>query len=100
MQDLHKSSIIHHSISTTTVLQSKRRKLLKLFNPLSPNVADLKHFNIVLFCGFSLCNAFRPSTELFTGSLGSPISRSSKKGGLRSRTPEKAAVKTETVRKR
>ena len=38
-------------------------------NPLSPNVADLQHFDIVLFCGFSLCNAFRPSTELFTGSL-------------------------------
>ena len=38
-------------------------------NPLSPNVADLQHFDIVLFCGFSLRNAFRPSTELFTGSL-------------------------------
>ena len=37
--------------------------------PLSPNVADLQHFDSVLFSGFSLCNAFRPSTELFTGSL-------------------------------
>ena len=40
-----------------------------LINPLSPNVADLQHFDIVLFCGLSLCNAFRPSSELFTGSL-------------------------------
>ena len=40
-----------------------------LLNPLSPNVADLQHFDIVLFCGFSLCNVFRPSTKLFTGSL-------------------------------
>ena len=38
-------------------------------NPLSPNVADLQHFDVVLFCGFSLSNAFCPSTELFTGSL-------------------------------
>ena len=38
-------------------------------NPLSPNVADLQHFDIVLFCGFSFCNAFRPGTELFTKSL-------------------------------
>ena len=71
-----------------------------MFNPLSPNVADLQHFDIVLFCGFSFCNAFRPGTELFTESLlasSSPLSRSSKKGGLRSHTPEKAAVKTETV---
>ena len=28
--------------------------------PLSPNVADLQHFDIVLFCGFSLCNTFFP----------------------------------------
>ena len=40
-----------------------------LLNPLSPNVADLQNFDIVLFCGFSLCNAFCPSTELFTESL-------------------------------
>ena len=40
-----------------------------VFNPLSPNVADLQHFDIVVFCGFSLRNAFRPSSELFTGSL-------------------------------
>ena len=38
-------------------------------NPLSLNIADLQHSDIVLFCGFSLCNAFRRSTELFTGSL-------------------------------
>ena len=39
------------------------------FFPLSPNVADLQYFDTVLFCGCSLCNTFRPSTELFTGSL-------------------------------
>ena len=41
----------------------------KTVNPLSPNVADLQHFDTVLFCGFSLCNAFRPSTKLLTESL-------------------------------
>ena len=40
--------------------------LTNLFNPLSPNIADLQHFDTVLFCDFSLRNAFRPSTELFT----------------------------------
>ena len=71
-------------------------------HPLSLNVADVQHFDIVLFCGFSLCNAFRPSTELFAGSLlVVPLSQGAvKKGGLRFRTLEKAAVKTETVRKR
>ena len=43
--------------------------LTNLFNPLSPNIADLQHFDTVLFCDFSLRNAFRPSTELFTESL-------------------------------
>ena len=43
--------------------------VLFVINPLSPNVADLQHFDIVLFCGFSFCNAFRPGTELFTKSL-------------------------------
>ena len=41
----------------------------EVINPLSPNVADLQHFDTVLFCGFSLCNAFRPSTKLLTESL-------------------------------
>ena len=39
------------------------------FNPLSPNVADLQHFDIELFCGFSLCNAFCPNAEFITVSL-------------------------------
>ena len=38
-----------------------------------PNIrskcSDLQDFDIVLFCGFSLCNAFCQTTELFTGSL-------------------------------
>ena len=38
-----------------------------------PNIrskcSDLQHFDIVLFCGFSLCDAFCKTTELFTGSL-------------------------------
>ena len=38
-------------------------------NPLSPNVADLQHFDIELFCGFSLRNAFCPSTDIITVSL-------------------------------
>ena len=38
-------------------------------NPLSPDVADLQHFNIELFCGFSLYNAFSPSAEFITVSL-------------------------------
>ena len=38
-------------------------------SPLSPNVADLQHFDTVLFCGFSLGNSFHTSTELFTESL-------------------------------
>ena len=40
-----------------------------VFNPLSPNVADLQHFDIELFCGFSLRNAFCPSTNIITVSL-------------------------------
>ena len=39
------------------------------FNPLSPNVVDLQHFDIELFCGFSFYNAFRPSSEFITVSL-------------------------------
>ena len=38
-------------------------------NPLSPNVADLQHFDIELFCGFSLYNAFCPSAEFITVSV-------------------------------
>ena len=45
-------------------------------NPLSPNVADLQHFDIELFCGFSLYNTFRPSAEFFTvGLLVLPLSQ-------------------------
>ena len=70
-------------------------------NPLSPNVADLQHFDIVLFCGFTL-QRFSPKHRTFHRKFisSSPLSRSSKRGGLRSRTPEKAAVITETVCKR
>ena len=42
---------------------------LLLVNPLSPNVADLQHFDIELFCGFSLYNAFCPSAEFITVSV-------------------------------
>ena len=35
----------------------------------SPNVADLQHLDIELLCGFSLCNAFCPSTDISTVSL-------------------------------
>ena len=38
-------------------------------NPLSPNVVDLQHFDIELFCGFSLRNAFCPSPDIITVSL-------------------------------
>ena len=38
-------------------------------NPLSPNVADLQHFDTELFCGFSLRNAFCPSADIITVSL-------------------------------
>ena len=65
-------------------------------NPLSPNVADLQHFDTVLFCGFSLQHfslKYRNFHRKFVSS--SPLSTSSKKGGL----TEKAAIKTETVRK-
>ena len=41
----------------------------KSLNPLSLNVADLQHLGIELFCGFSLYNAFRPSSESITVSL-------------------------------
>ena len=40
-----------------------------LINPLSPNVGDLQHFDIELFCGFSLYNTFCPSAEFITVSL-------------------------------
>ena len=45
--------------------------IISLFvvNPLSLNVADLQHLGIELFCGFSLYNAFRPSSESITVSL-------------------------------
>ena len=46
-----------------------------VFNPLSPNVADLQHFDIELFCGFSLYNTFCPSAEFLTvGLLVLPLS--------------------------
>ena len=38
-------------------------------NPLSPNVADLQHFDIELFCGFCRYNTFCSSAEFFTVSL-------------------------------
>ena len=41
----------------------------KLFNPLSPNVADPQHIDIELFCGFFLCNAFCPSADISIVSL-------------------------------
>ena len=41
----------------------------RAFNPLSPDVADLQHFDIGLFCGFSLRNAFCPSADITTVSL-------------------------------
>ena len=69
---------------------------MSAFNPLSPNVADLQHFDIELFCGFSLCNAFCPSADIITVGL-LVLSGSSNEGGLGSCTPEQAAVKTEMV---
>ena len=50
-------------------LQGKDTTVQESINPLSPNVADLQHFDTVLFCGFSFSNAFRPGTELFTECL-------------------------------
>ena len=43
-------------------------RMMKLFNPLSPNIADLQHFDIVLFCDLSL-QCFLPKYRTFTGSL-------------------------------
>ena len=40
-----------------------------VFNPLSRNVVDLQHFDIELFCGFSLYNTFCSSAEFITVSL-------------------------------
>ena len=49
---------------------------IQCVNPLSPNVADLQHFDIELFFGFSLNNAFCPSAEFLTvGLLVLPLSQ-------------------------